>query len=159
MQYDGSGKLGEEIAALYGLSIKSTARIALKVKEAKAGLGITSKAKILPNDVKLAIYKWHCERLNPVQDIKQDSVVYDIKQDDVQDIKPDVPVQLNDDYIQLHFGVTVKRQGGIKRTTVMLEGYLVKALGRKHGLSWRICLGVETEATNLANLQICRIAQ
>ncbi len=133
--YDGTSKIAEAIAALYGLSPKSKNQISVKIREAKDGLGITSGAKVMPNDVKLKIYNWHCEQLNPVQDIKQDNVVQDVKHGDVQDIKPDVPVQLNDDYAQLHFGVTVKRQGQVKRTTVMLEGYLVKALGRKHGLT------------------------
>ncbi len=126
MQYDGSGKLGEAIAALCGCSPKSSALISNLIGQAKDGLGITSKSKKLPDDVKLEIWQWHYDRLNPVQDVKHG---------DVQDIKPDVPVQLNDDYAQLHFGVTVKRQGQVKRTTVMLEGYLVKALGRKHGLT------------------------
>lgn len=36
---------------------------------------------------------------------------------------------------QFHFGVTITHQGQSKRTTVMLEGYLVKALKRKHGLT------------------------
>jgi hypothetical protein len=35
------------------------------------------------------------------------------------------------DFKQIHFAINVKT----KRTTVMLEGYLVKALQRKHGLA------------------------
>jgi transposase-like protein len=35
------------------------------------------------------------------------------------------------DFKQIHFAINVKA----KRTTVMLEGYLVKALQRKHGLA------------------------
>ena len=34
------------------------------------------------------------------------------------------------DFKQIHFAINL----GSKRTTVMLEGYLVKALQRKHGL-------------------------
>jgi len=34
------------------------------------------------------------------------------------------------DFKQIHFAINL----GKKRTTVMLEGYLVKALQRKHGL-------------------------
>ncbi len=193
MQYDGSGKLAEAIADLFGLSPKSQEQVARRIKEAKTGLGITSKAKVLPDNVKLAIYQWHYERLNPVQDVKQgdsvqdnpvqsaddtaiqdikpiaetpalppdsivqnvkqDNVVYDVKQTDndnldlspdstVQNVKQNTPVQHDDDidnavydFKQVHFAVTVTHQGKPKRTTVMLEGYLVKALQRKHGLS------------------------
>jgi hypothetical protein len=65
MQYDGTGKLGEAIAGLYGLSLKSQAQIAAHIKKAKAALSITNKAKVLPDDVRLAIYRWHVERLTP----------------------------------------------------------------------------------------------
>ena len=189
MQYDGSGKLGEAIAALCECSPKSSALISNLIGQAKDGLGITSKSKKLPDDVKLRIWRWHYDRLNPVQDVKQDSsgqdspvqlphdatvqdvkqtkddapdllpdntvqnvkhdnTVYDIKQTNdnnmellpdstVQDVKQDAPVQLDEDmdnavydFKQVHFAVTV----AARRTTVMLEGYLVKALQRKHGL-------------------------
>ncbi|MDI1229853.1 MAG: hypothetical protein PSU93_01740 [Methylobacter sp.] len=190
MQYDGKGKLAEAIAELCGVSVKSQARIAALIKQAKTELGITSKAKQMPDDMKLAIYRWHYERLSPVQNVKQDegiqvddekpvlspdSLVYDVKQtDDVQDnpvqslhdtavqyvkqtecdkleVLPDSTVQnvkqdnpiLDDDVIddpvydfkQIHFALTIPHNGKPKRTTVMLEGYLVKALQRKHGLT------------------------
>jgi hypothetical protein len=67
MQYDGTGKLGEAIAGLYGLSPKSRVQVAAHIKKAKAVLGITSKSKNLPDEVKLAIYRWHYEQLNPAQ--------------------------------------------------------------------------------------------
>lgn len=164
MQYDGTGKLAEAIAGLFGLSVKSQARIAKLIKEAKTGLGIASNAKILPNDVKLTIYRWHYDRLNPVQDVKQaDSVqdsaiqplpdvgIQDIKQvdgdalellpdTDIQDVKQNDPDQDDSDnaiydFKQIHFAVTVHLKGEPRRTTVMLENYLVKALQRKHGLA------------------------
>lgn len=145
MQYDGSGKLVDAIANLCGLSPKSQARIAVLIKQAKDGLGITSKTKRLPEDVKLDIYRWHYDRLNPVQDVKQtDDDKLDLLPDNhVQNVKQDAPVQTNDDHVldgsaydydQVHFGVTITHRGHPKRTTVMLEGYLVKALQRKHGL-------------------------
>ena len=195
MLYDGTSKLGDAIAALYGCSPGSHNKIAELTKEAKAGLGITSKAKPLPDDVNVAIYRWLSERLNPVQDVKQvgthennaaqsvaDSVigtipptaepeallpvslVQDIKQtiqpladstdeaakpsdgagillpgDAVQDVKQDALSTDGgtgpDDYEQVHFALTVMYGEQAKRTTVMLEGYLVKALQRKHRLS------------------------
>lgn len=67
-----------------------------------------------------------------VQDVKQDDAVYDVKQA--------LPTGGDtgtgpDDYAQVHFALTVTQSGKAKRTTVMLEGYLVKALQRKHGLT------------------------
>lgn len=167
MQYDGSGKLGAAIADLCRLSPISHALIAQRIKEAKDGLGITSKAKRLPSDVKLAIYRWHYDRLNPAQDVQQDdsvqdcsvqslhnAIVQDVKQtnDDelvlllentIQDVKQNIPVQIDNDDIdssvydfkQIHFAVTINHKDKLKRTTVMLEGYLVKALQRKHDLA------------------------
>lgn len=72
MQYNGTGKLKEAIAVLHGLSPKSSAAIAKLIKQAKDALGITSKAKSLPDDVKLAIYTWHYERLNPSNAVQSD---------------------------------------------------------------------------------------
>lgn len=166
MKYNGTGKLAEAIAELFGLSIKSQARIAKLIKEAKTALGIAGNAKILPNDVKLAIYRWHYDRLNPVQDVKQggtvqdnpaqslpDAAIQDIKQTEndapellpdrtIQNVKQGIPVQDDVDsdnavydFKQIHFAVTVPHHGESKRTTVMLEGYLVNALQRKHGLA------------------------
>ena len=148
MQYDGSGKLGAAIADLYGLSPKSQAQIAVLIKQAKDGLGITSKAKRLPDNVKRDIYQWHYDRLNTVQHIKQDdsfqdSHIQSLNNASVQDVKQNIPVQLDNDDIdnsvydfkQIHFAVTITHKGKPKRTTIMLEGYLVKALQRKHNLA------------------------
>ncbi len=38
-RYDGTGKIAEAIAALYGLSPKSKNQISVKIREAKDGLG------------------------------------------------------------------------------------------------------------------------
>src|SRR5664280_80598 len=54
-----------------------------------------------------------------------DNTVYNVKQDNVS----------VDDFKQVHFGITITHKEQSKRTTVMLESYLVKALRRKHGLS------------------------
>jgi hypothetical protein len=167
MPYDGSIKLGTAIADLYGLSPISQAQITVLIKQAKDGLGITSKAKRFPDDVKLDIYRWHYDRINPVQNVKQgdgvqnntdqslsNGIVQDVKQADddklellldnsVQDVKQDIPVQIDDsdidnsvyDFKQVHFAITITHKGKPKRTTVMLEGYLVKALQRKHDLA------------------------
>jgi len=73
--YDGNGKLGDAIAALYGCSPKSNNRIAELVAVAKADLGITTKAKVLPADVKLSIWRWHFDQLRQEADadVKIDS--------------------------------------------------------------------------------------
>lgn len=64
MNYDGTGKLSEAIAELYGCSPNSHNDIAKLTKQAKEALGITSKAKLLPDEVKRTIYQWHYDRLN-----------------------------------------------------------------------------------------------
>ncbi|MDO9142355.1 MAG: hypothetical protein Q7U38_18710, partial [Methylobacter sp.] len=73
--YDGTGKLAEAIAALSGLSPKSQGQIAKLIKQAKDALKITTKAKVLPTDTKLAIWQWHYDRLHsneqPVEIISQ----------------------------------------------------------------------------------------
>ena len=158
MNYDGTTPLQPALAKLVGLSVKSQAKLAGLVKEAKTALGIDTGARILPPEQRLAIYQWHRDRLNPVQNIKQDeapnpeqqpdSPIYNVKQDKpgqvddvytdsvVYDVKQDTPLT-NDgdnnpnDFGQIHFAIQVEN----KRTTVMLEGYLVKALQRKHGLT------------------------
>ncbi|MFI3136858.1 MAG: hypothetical protein QX197_08775 [Methylococcaceae bacterium] len=66
--YNGVGKLGDAIAELYGCSPKNNNRIAELVANAKAELGIVSKTKKLPDDVKLAIYQWHFKRLHQEAD-------------------------------------------------------------------------------------------
>ena len=143
-QYDGSGKLGTAIANLCGLSPKSHAQIAELIKQAKDGLSITSKAKILPTAVKLGIFRWHYDRLNSAQPVKQgnDNKLKLLLHNIVQDIKQESPVQIDDDidvsvydFKQIHFAITITHDGKPKRTTVMLEGNLVKALQHKHGLA------------------------
>jgi len=55
------------------------------------------------------------------------------------DLDMQVPDESDDvdlwDFEQVHFGVTIDYQPKPKRTTVMLEGYLVKAMQRKLGLT------------------------
>jgi hypothetical protein len=84
-----------------------------------------------------------------VQDIKQNESIQDspithsLPAIAVQDIKQSIPVQIDDedsdnavyDFKQIHFAVTITHKEHTKRTTVMLEGYLVKALQRKHHLA------------------------
>ncbi|NOS74286.1 MAG: hypothetical protein HOP36_07065 [Methyloglobulus sp.] len=122
MNYDGTTSLQTALAELYGLSVKSQAQLAVLVKEAKASLGITSTARILPPEQRLAIYQWHKDRLKPVQDIKQDEAPNPEEQ-------PDSVVY---DFKQTHFAI---RLPDGKRTTTMLEGYLINAMQRKHGLT------------------------
>lgn len=71
---------------------------------------------------------------SPMQTINRDEAIQYIKQ--TAPVKRDDSNSgLNpDDFDQLHFGVTINHKGQTKRTTVMLEGYWVKALQRKHGL-------------------------
>lgn len=144
MNYDGTTPLQPALAGLFGLSVKSQAQLAKLVKEAKAVLGITT-ARVLPPNERLEVYRWHWERLNPVQNVKQgdtgglglqpDSAVYDVRQEVPALVDGGTCGEPVYDFKQVHFAVTAMREGQPKRTTVMLEGYLVKALQRKHGLA------------------------
>jgi hypothetical protein len=175
MHYDGKSKLADAIADLYGYSPRNHNKIAELIQQAKTGLGITGKARVMPDDIKQDIYRWLSDRLNLVQNAKQadncqidlfqsaaknvvqtikptngkqalpfDSPIQTVKPDDaVQHVKQSAPVKRHnsnngltpDDFDQLHFGVTITHQGQAKRTTIMLEGYWVKALQRKYGLA------------------------
>ncbi len=72
--YDGTGKLGDAIAALYGCSPRSNNKISALVGEAKAALGV-GKSKKLDADVNQSIWQWHFDRLHPEADadVKIDS--------------------------------------------------------------------------------------
>lgn len=119
MSYDGTGSISKAIAGLCGLSLKSQAQIAKQIAQAKTALGITSKSKNLPVDTKLAIYRWHWERLHPAA---------------VEIPEPVKTQALADDYTQTHFNLTVTHDGKARRTTIMLERFFINALQVKHGL-------------------------
>jgi hypothetical protein len=175
MTYDGTGKIGAELAALYGFSPKNQTRIAELMKLAKVALEITNASRLNTDD-KLRVYQWHSKRVQdikrpdtvkqpepvqnikpiikkaitpkaePVQDFKQvDAIqfcevkpvaVQNIKQADtteaVQDFK-----QI-DDYEVIHFGIKLYPNNPlhkVRRSSVALEGYFIKALVRRHGLT------------------------
>jgi hypothetical protein len=82
--YDGAGRLGEAIAALYGFSPKNQPRIAEKIKEAKAALNIVSDAKVLPNSDRLKVYRWHYDRLHPAANESVETISHTEASDNVE---------------------------------------------------------------------------
>lgn len=90
--YDGNGKLSDAIAKLCGCSPKSNNRVAELIKQAKAELGIASKSKKLPDDVKLAIYQWHYNRLHTVQIFSQAAQPDDVEIFSQADNREDVEI-------------------------------------------------------------------
>lgn len=119
---------------LYGYSPKSSNRLSKLARQAKVALGITCKDKPLPERLRLDIYRWHCQQLG----IKHGDVVCDVKQNkSVQVTTAEVSVHCfkAEDYRQVHFSVMVEHNGKPRRTTVMLESYLVSALQRRHNLA------------------------
>jgi hypothetical protein len=84
---------------------------------------------------------------NPVYDVKQtesNQAIADCADDVVQNVKQHGEPVADDgggnlgDFDQIHFAVQIPAHygsGSTRRTTVMLERYLVGALGRRHGLS------------------------
>lgn len=71
MLYDGKSKLADAIADLYGYSLRNHDKIAELMQQARAGLGIAGKARMMPDDIKQDIYCWLSDRLNLVQTAKQ----------------------------------------------------------------------------------------
>jgi hypothetical protein len=136
--YDGTGKLGDALAALHGISPNNHNKIAQLIGEAKADLNIDSKARRFPDDVKLAIYRWHYDRLNPVTDVEtisQEEAVEILSQPEAVETfsQPahDDTVEINSHYgfndlVRVAFYTT---SGGIKkRQVVALDGFYINAL-------------------------------
>ncbi len=140
-QYDGTGKLAGAIAALCGLSPKSQEQIARLIKQAKDELGITSKAKILPTDTKLAIWHWHYDRLHPagesVNIISQHESIKPVNI--ISQHEPIAPVEIitqtgddeperlnNFDVIRVAFYVT--KDGKRERQVIALDGFYINGL-------------------------------
>ncbi|MFU8789520.1 MAG: hypothetical protein ACNA7G_10850 [Methylobacter sp.] len=65
--YDGTGKLAEALAALFGYAPGNQTKSTQLIKQAKTALNIVSKAKVLPPDVRAAIWQWHYDRLHSTQ--------------------------------------------------------------------------------------------
>ena len=139
--YDGTGKLAEAIASLYGLSPKSQARIAELIKQAKNGLGITCKFKQMPDDMKLAIWRWHYDRLHsaqssveiisrpddnePVEIIAQPQSIDDVNI--ISQSGDDEPDALNNlDVIRIAFYVS--KNGKRVRQVIALDGFYINGL-------------------------------
>ena len=163
--YNGSGKLGDAIAELYGCSPKNNNRIAELVANAKAELGIISKAKKLPDDVKLAIYQWHCDRVRPAtnnaveiishndgnngveifsHDGSNESVeLYSqpepsLPVDIISQPEHDKAVEINSQYVDtalVRVAFYIQRQGKRVRQVIALDGFYVNALMLATGMA------------------------
>jgi len=117
MNYDGTGKLSEAIAELCKTSPKSSQLIAKLIAQAKDGLGITTKAKKLPDEVKLAIYRWHYGRLNAdkaVQEVLASEPIIDIPTPDVEPIADIVQAQEIPDISTQQPGQPTNNWGGVR---------------------------------------------
>jgi len=62
--YNGTGKLSEALAELYGISPKNHNKIAELIKQAKKALAISNQARQMPTGTRLLIYRWHVERVH-----------------------------------------------------------------------------------------------
>lgn len=122
--YDGTGRLHDAIATLYGLSTKSKTRIAAKIKEAKNGLGI-GLSDALSDTSRLAIWQWHYDRLNPGSNT-------------VDVISQPIDVEINSQYpIYAHVRIAFyTTSNGIKmRQVIALDGFYVNALMSAIGIT------------------------
>lgn len=158
-QYDGTGKLAEAIAALSGLSPKSRGQIAKLIKQAKTALNITSKAKVMPTNTKLAIWRWHYDRLHPagesvniisqpesiepvniISQAEDSKPVEIIAQNPVNEaveiiaqVDDDEPEVNNLDVIRVAFYVT--KDGKRLRQVIALDGFYINGLIAATGIT------------------------
>jgi len=145
-QYDGTGKLAEAIADLCGLSPKSQGQIAKLIKQAKDALKITSKAKVMPTDTKLAIWQWHYDRLHPagesveiVSQLPDNDAVEIIAQSvqaepvEINSQPEDEPEVNNLDVIRIGFYTT--KDGKRTRQVIALDGFYLNGLIAATGIT------------------------
>ena len=110
--YNGKTPLMEAIGKLYRLNRRDVWKITKLINEAKIGLGLNAAAKSYqPPEIKLSIYTWHVEKLNREQ--TKIAVIGDVY-----------------DFKQVRFALRIAG----KRTTVMLEQFVIKTLQRSQGL-------------------------
>ncbi len=146
-QYDGVGKLAEAIADLCGLSVKSQGAIAKLIKQAKDALKITSKAKVMPVDTRLAIWRWHYDRLHPagapveiIAQVPDNEPVEIITQPEsvtpveiIAQVDDDEPEVNNLDVIRVAFYVT--KDGKRERRVIALDGFYINGLIAATGIT------------------------
>jgi len=117
MNYDGTRKLSEALAELCGCSPKNHNDIAALTKQAKDALGIASKIKKMPVDMKLAIYSWHYDRLNAdktVQEVLASEPIIDVPTPDGEPIADVVQVQEIPDTSTQQPGQPASNWGGVR---------------------------------------------
>ena len=162
--YDGTGKLGDAIAALYGCSPRSNNKISALVGEAKAALGV-GKSKKLDADVNRAIWKWHYDRLH--QEADADVKIYSqsansqsvdiISQVDDNELveiisQPELPLPVDiisqsggnevveifsqyPDTALVRIAFNIQRQGKRVRQVIALHGFYINALMLATGIT------------------------
>lgn len=158
VNYDGVTSLGVVLSDLL-------ARLELKAKKNpgnNGGLSFYCKTAIAAGVVsdsravesKKAIYRWYAERLTAgnTELFKALGItsVSNVKQTNIETISPLVDsgvaavsnIKQDDDAAETwldskdyHYAITITHQGKPKRTTVRIDGYLVKALASRHGLA------------------------
>lgn len=141
MSYDGTTKVGDELAKLYRFSPNSDAKIAKVMKEARAALSI-GKAKRLTPEQNMAIWRYHHNKVNGVNistEAQGDIVEYGnnpIGKPPSAVIIPTKPLKpftkaTEGTFKLINFSVKL----GTKRTVISLEQYIVDALKDRFALA------------------------
>lgn len=128
--YDGTGKLCDALAALHGISPKNHNKIAEFISEAKAALNINTKARRLPDNVKLALYRYHYDRLSPVSETvelflhtEDVNIISHPEGNDSVEIRSQFDIN---DLVRIAF--YTKTEAGRKRQVIALDGFYLNAL-------------------------------
>lgn len=116
MSYDGTTKVGDELAKLYNFSPTDSKSVAKVMKEARAALNI-GNAKRLPLEDRMAIWQYHYNKVNggnnPTKPLKTFT-------------------KATEGYFKL-INFSVKLGGN--RTVINLEQYIVDALKKRFALA------------------------
>ena len=125
MNYDGTTKVSNALATLYGYSPKSTAKAADIMTEARGSLGI-GNARRLSTEQNMAIWNYHFDKLNGVNNPTDgnDSNIPTEAATDSDRNNPTTTKATEGAFRLINFSVKL----GGKRTVISLEQYIVDAL-------------------------------
>ena len=148
--YDGSGKLSDAITDLCISSGVNDSQSSVLIKQAKSKLGITGKARQLPDDVNRAIYEWIYQQFIYLKIIKkpvkkdsqtkstQEFVDINSQPETAQPTPAQRPVEINSQYSDsalVRVGFYIHRQNVKIRQVIALDGFYVNALMLAVGIS------------------------
>lgn len=143
MSYDGTTKIGDELAKLYKFSPNSDVKIAKVMKEARAALNLGNGKRLTPEQ-NMAIWHYHHNKVNGVNiptEAQGDIVEYVEYVNNPMDKPPSdviIPTKPLKPFTKATEGafklINFSVKLGTKRTVISLEQYIVDALKDRFAL-------------------------